>query len=124
MSSSLRTALLLSALALAACGDKDDDDTGSSTDSGTAATGPDCSACSDDELCWYTIDFDDAYITHCDPWPSWCEDDRSCDCLETETSPDEGVLYCETSEVGGAQNTDACEVIDDRPVLFCETRLG
>lgn len=133
--------ILLLAVTLAACGDKEEDSAASDgadgadgtsadgadgtgadgTDGTTGSTEPDCSACGDDQLCWYTIDFDDAVLTTCAPWPDWCAEDQTCDCIDTQTNAD-GMLYCDT--IGGAHNSNACEEIDGRPVLFCETRLG
>ncbi len=111
-----------------ACGEEDTGSKGeggsganTDTDGSSSGTEPDCSGCSDDELCWYTVDFDDSVTTTCAAWPQWCDTDRTCDCLETQTDPD-GQKFCDS--IGAAQNTNACELVDERPVLFCETRLG
>ena len=112
------TMLLRLALALLVARSGGSDGTSSSDE-------PDCSACSDDELCWY--EFASAggnnleAITHCDPWPSWCDADRTCDCINTQVSA-EGESACDIH--GGIMNSNACEEIDGRPVLYCETMLG
>lgn len=81
----------------------------------------DCSSCGSD-LCWYDYDIDaDEFVGHCAPWPQQCLADQSCACLNTETDLD-GNLFC--TGVGGAQNTDACELVNGRPLIYCETNLG
>ena len=51
-------------------------------------------------------------------YPVACVGDRSCDCV----NDDESEPVC--SELGFEQNFDACRVIGDQPVLYCEANLG
>ncbi len=101
----------LAALILAGC-------TGSE---GASLDQVDCSACGADEVCWYDLDLEaDAYRTHCAPWPTYCADDKSCACLDTQRDADDRA-FCDAF---GVQNSNACEVRDARPVIYCETNLG
>ena len=80
----------------------------------------DCSACGDD-LCWYDYDIErDGYVAHCAPWPDQCTNDRSCECLDSETDAN-GLLFCDQF---GVSRSDACDVIDGRLLIYCETNLG
>ncbi|MEQ9499710.1 MAG: hypothetical protein RIT81_22720 [Deltaproteobacteria bacterium] len=92
----------------------------------TGSDGPsldqvDCSACSADQVCWYDYDLDaDAYRGHCAAWPSYCDADRSCECIDTQRGPG-GEAFCDDF---GVQNSDVCEVHEGRPLVYCETNLG
>jgi len=80
----------------------------------------DCSVCGEDELCWYTTDFDGSLSgSGCIPWPSACADERSCACVNTSTGAGEG---CDG--MGYVQNSNACEVEESEPVLYCVSTLG
>ena len=82
------------------------------------ATTPDCT-CADDQLCYYTADIEGIVETEgCVDYPVACVGDRSCDCV----NDDESEPVC--SELGFEQNFDACRVIGDQPVLYCEANLG
>lgn len=79
----------------------------------------DCSECTDG-LCWYTTDFDGSLSgSGCLDWPVACETERSCECVNANTDTGEG---CES--MGYVQNTNACSVEEEGPVLFCVSTLG
>lgn len=80
----------------------------------------DCSGCSEDELCWYTTDFDGSLSgSGCIAWPAACADDRSCECVNASTGTGEG---CDT--MGYVQNSNACAIEESEPVLYCVSTLG
>ena len=83
------------------------------------ASGLDCSDCPDDELCWTTSDFDGSVTKGCMPWPEVCADEPTCDCVNDRSN---NPTACD--ELGWQQNSDACSVIDGRPVLSCVSTLG
>jgi hypothetical protein len=78
----------------------------------------DCEMCAEDEVCWYTTDFDGTlHQSGCLDLPADCQEDRSCDCVNAS---DESVC----DQVGWVQNGDACETIEDIPVVECISTLG
>ncbi len=80
----------------------------------------DCSGCTDG-LCWYTTDFDGSLSgSGCLDWPAACDTDRSCECVNANTSSGEG---CDA--MGFVQNSNACALDEDEgPVLYCVSTLG
>ena len=80
----------------------------------------DCGACAEDELCWYTTDFDgELGGSGCIDWPAACESDRSCECVDANTDFGEG---CDA--LGYVQNSNACESSEGEPILYCVSTLG
>ena len=80
----------------------------------------DCSGCADDELCWYTTDFDGSLSgSGCIDWPAACDTDRTCGCVNASTGEGEG---CEA--MGYVQNSNACAEEEAEPVLYCVSTLG
>lgn len=81
----------------------------------------DCSACGADELCWYDYDIEaDAYQGHCAAWPTTCDADRTCTCIDDQRGPN-GEAFCDPH---GVQNDNACTMHEGRPLVYCETNLG
>lgn len=81
----------------------------------------DCSPCGADEVCWYDYDFEkDAYVGHCAAWPSFCDANRTCGCLDNQQGPN-GEQFCDPF---GVQNSGSCRELNGRPLMFCETNLG
>lgn len=80
----------------------------------------DCSGCSEDEICWYSTDYDGSLDGNgCFPWPAACESDRTCECVNSQTESNEA---CWTV---GVQNSGACSLDENgEPLLSCETTLG
>lgn len=101
-----RNVLALAAIiSIAACG-------------GSTSNEIDCDVCADDEVCWYTTNVEGSTSdSGCLSLPAACVDDQSCDCINSEPAS-----TCE--QVGFEQNSNACSVVDDAPLVYCVSTLG
>lgn len=121
----LRFGLLVAwTLSLVACGGEAEDggSGGSAATGGNSGSGLphgiDCSACSEQQVCWYTLDYDGSVDrVGCLALPVECPEPADCDCINTVEEQ-----VCD--QVGWVQNGNACSTHDSVAVVECISTLG